>query len=520
MKKPNLFILFLLMLMLGICLVACGDDEQPSDPITFTVTFDTQGGNEIAPITFTEGVTIILPENPTKDGYIFDGWYIDKDLSNKLIEPQTISDNITLYAKWNCNHTPVADIAVGADCTHTGLTEGSHCSKCGDVLVAQQIVPIAHKLGEWIDEIPANCTNEGAKGHYECLACHKCFDIEHNEIDDLAIECHHFNENGVCAVCGYFETGLEFALNDDGESWAVVGIGTFNGTDLKIPSVNYDTKPLTAIKEYAFYKCSITNVIIPGSVKNIGDYAFCDCGEIESITLSNGVVNIGNFAFDNCSGITDIIIPDSVKSIGALAFSGCTGLTSIIIPDNAISIGESVFQDCSSLKSVTVPFLGRTEDDVEHWLLTGLFHNVPSSLKSIVVTKGTFIGHYAFGACKGLTSVTISNSVKRIEQGAFLDCTGLTTITIPDSVISIGDIVFYGCSSLTDITIGSGVTNIGKFFIQNCSALNRIDYRGTVAQWNAITFEDDWDTLSSEYTIYCTDGTIAKDGTITYYTEE
>jgi hypothetical protein len=72
----------------------------------------------------------------------------------------------------------------------------------------------------------------------------------------------------------------------------------------------------------------------------------------------------------------------------------------------------------------------------------------------------TSIGNNAFINCRGLTSVTIPNSVTSIGSGAFFDCSGLTSVTIPNSVTSIGNSAFYGCSSLQRVefhceTIGS-----------------------------------------------------------------
>ena len=74
--------------------------------------------------------------------------------------------------------------------------------------------------------------------------------------------------------------------------------------------------------------------------------------------------------------------------------------------------------------------------------------SIPSSLGGFPVTR---IGFFAFRECRGLTSVTIPNSVTEIESMAFDSCTGLTSITIPDSVTNIGDNVFSGCSGLQSV---------------------------------------------------------------------
>ena len=67
--------------------------------------------------------------------------------------------------------------------------------------------------------------------------------------------------------------------------------------------------------------------------------------------------------------------------------------------------------------------------------------------------KVTRIGYDAFRACKGLTSVTIPNSVASIGDNAFLGCSNLISVTIPNSVTFIGDEAFSGCSSLTSVHI-------------------------------------------------------------------
>ena len=74
----------------------------------------------------------------------------------------------------------------------------------------------------------------------------------------------------------------------------------------------------------------------------------------------------------------------------------------------------------------------------------------------------TSIGQNAFRYCKGLTSVTIPNSVTSIGDYAFSYCYGLTSVTIPESVTSIGCEAFYECI-MASFTIPNSVTSIGQY---------------------------------------------------------
>ena len=66
----------------------------------YTVTFDTQGGSEINSIRVTRNGTVTKPEEPTKEGYIFEGWFTDEDCTNAYDFDKRVTENITLYAKW------------------------------------------------------------------------------------------------------------------------------------------------------------------------------------------------------------------------------------------------------------------------------------------------------------------------------------------------------------------------------------------------------------------------------------
>ena len=67
---------------------------------SYTVTFETNGGSDIPDKTIIYGQPVTEPATPTKAGFAFNGWYASSNFSSLYTFGNTISDNITLYAKW------------------------------------------------------------------------------------------------------------------------------------------------------------------------------------------------------------------------------------------------------------------------------------------------------------------------------------------------------------------------------------------------------------------------------------
>ncbi len=68
----------------------------------FTVTFDSNGGTDVAAQTQMYGELVDVPEPPTREGYVFAGWYADENCTIAWnMETDIVTDSIKLYAAWD-----------------------------------------------------------------------------------------------------------------------------------------------------------------------------------------------------------------------------------------------------------------------------------------------------------------------------------------------------------------------------------------------------------------------------------
>lgn len=102
------------------------------------------------------------------------------------------------------------------------------------------------------------------------------------------------------------------------------------------------------------YNGASTHVVIPDSVRCIGEKAFMDT-YIESVSIPDSVKSIESEAFFNCRELREIRIPDSVVEIKEDMFGECTSLSSVVLPNELTRICFRAFKDCKNLASINIP---------------------------------------------------------------------------------------------------------------------------------------------------------------------
>lgn len=441
----------------------------------------------------------------------------------------------------NTNHTHTfVSNATNSTCNESGSVILT-CTTCGHV-ESSVIPPTGHTFGAWIETKSPTCEEEGLKKRV-CLVCkyveegtipaHE-HEYTNNYLYDSSTHWNmctycgvrHNEESHIvggtsCSSCGYRfpssypvdgdSAGLIFALTDDETSYILIDIGTFEGTELIIPST-YNDKPVTGFVAGFAVGNEITSIVFPDTITKLPNEGLKDLSSLENVVLPSNIKEIPDSFFYNCNNLTSIVIPKGVTSIGYSAFSDCYNIKSIVIPEGVTSIGDNAFCNCSSLTSITIPnsvaiireyaFIGCDSlknvifENVNNWYAVGKIYkeqleNPATAAKLLTSTKLSKDWY-----CARLVYTLNENKdgcVVNFANGRYSD---VTSIVIPSTyndlpVTSIRDCAFNTCSSLESITIPDSVTSIGDCAFDGCSNFQKVYYKGTTTDWNNITISSE-----------------------------
>lgn len=268
-----------------------------------------------------------------------------------------------------------------------------------------------------------------------------------------------------------------------------------------------------------FAPAGITDYVIPSHVSTIDGSVFWYCKELKNVTIPSNVTSIGASAFRECPNLTSVGIGSNVISIGTYAFYKSPNLVSVYCqPSITPLVEESAFKGNSTERKIYVPeasvekykvatdwseyadaivggnFLGGGNEepalpipaDNQIWYTSSDGNVVsPTDLSSMgvsvvsnsysaerkmgVITFSkdiSIVGKNAFKDATTLTSISLPESIKRIDTYAFAG-SGLTEFTAPQNCWGIGNYAFYGCGNLTQIDLAN-VTVIDDYAFKNC----------------------------------------------------
>lgn len=257
------------------------------------------------------------------------------------------------------------------------------------------------------------------------------------------------------------------------EGLATVGEYVFRGcvslSGLHLP------KTLSQIKHGAFMSCdALEKIRIPRGAE-LGDDVFCGCDSLRDVVLPKGLEVIPEAAFQVCKSLESITIPESVFRIERLAFSGCDKLQNIKLPEREdIKIAENAFGKevkCEVKDEGGASYIGTVYNNKTDRGWASIRPADKTDMEGDVIVPSyveyegknypvTVIERHSF-ASKRMKTVTLPDTVVRIEESAFENCQWLREVYLGKSLQRIGDSAFRGCKWLIYMPLPETVIQVG-----------------------------------------------------------
>lgn len=305
----------------------------------------------------------------------------------------------------------------------------------------------------------------------------------------------HFSS--ACAMVG--RRVMDFSDNGDGTLTAVRCVDR-QADDLDI-QFEAGACPVVAIAPRAFEGCAaLRRVILPESLRQIGEMAFSGCSHLRLLTIPGGVQRVGTLAFAKCSQLERVRIEPGVVQLGPSCFSKCAALKRVEMPASVTQIGGGAFFGCSKelrlygaedapaaqyarLNGLTFDFQSWKDDEElvlreeEDGTLTvlGARQTAPHRIEiptEICGRRVAAIAPKAFFASGTLEQLVVGGGVREIGESAFFGCRQLVSVSFERGLEQLKDSAFAGCESLTQVTLPWGTSAVGRMAFFGCTRLS------------------------------------------------
>ena len=305
---------------------------------------------------------------------------------------------------------------------------------------------------------------------------------------------------------------LDLELSSDKKYYIVKGIGGLTG-NVTIPD-EYKNKPVKEIAENAFANSTVlTGITIGKNVTSVGKKAFYKCSNLTEVVLGESVTAIAESTFEECRKLESVTIPASVESIDKKAFYFCLALKDIYFTGTAsdwaeiefyYSKGYNTIEISNPLSDNNIYVVGNNTAYADHTsrnlyidgeLLTeceitdatGIspfaFYGYTALISATIGNSVAEIGEYAFYKCSELTTLQFNGAyLEKIYESAFDSCNKLQSVTLPDSVTRIEKYAFNSCSALSEVNTGSGAKYIGYGAFMSCESLSDLTLGSSVSE--------------------------------------
>ena len=468
----------------------------------YTMTFNTNGGSTIAPITQDYNTAVSKPADPEKIYAEFDGWYTDNGtFANEYTFTTMPLNGITLYAKWK-------ELFILEDTTITAITD--YGKSFETIEIYEGITEIGNRV--FVDcinlksiTIPASVLKIGDTPFSGCI---NLININVASDNNYFTSVDGILENKTQDTIIYYPEGKKDKILNLNSTINKIKSNAFYScalekvvisditTWLKIEFENIYSNPLLNAQLYLGDDL-ITVVNIPDNIKEIKNHAFAGCKSIAEIQWNSTLESVGDYAFWGCEGLTVVDLNSllSLTYIGNYSFYNCKNLKEAYIPINARFGTDSadctyIFGGCNKLEKLSIPYVGSKDNayrlgsifeprgtlgflfDMQPYegsvgirpsYLTQIRYYIPETLETIIVT-GDYLNEQAFIGCSMLKRVELLGKIEKINLKTFLDCTSLKTIILPKETTYI-DYAAFANTSLTKIYYMGSKTDFDKIFV-------------------------------------------------------